>query len=98
MRKILVVCSGGLGTSLMLKIQVSRLLEDWGINDVWIEQTDVGSASFTQADLIIGARQVVEQLLDRGTEVLSLTYVADKHHVEERLADSNTIQGWRNSP
>ncbi|TSB48498.1 PTS sugar transporter subunit IIB [Alkalicoccobacillus porphyridii] len=97
MRKILVVCSGGLGTSLMLKIQVSKLIEDWGIHHVWIEQMDVGSASFTQADLIIGAKQVVDPLIGGDTEVVSLTYVADRQHVEEELHKSKAIQGWRSS-
>ncbi|MEB5479216.1 PTS sugar transporter subunit IIB [Shouchella clausii] len=96
MYKVLVVCSGGLGTSLMLKMHVERILREWGIN-VWVEQADVGSATFIKAELIVGANQVVRHLNTEKVEVLGLTYVADRAHVEERLKTSTTIQKWRST-
>ena len=43
MKKVLVVCSNGLGSSLMLKSNIQKVCEEKGI-DATVEHCDLGSA------------------------------------------------------
>lgn len=95
MKRVLVICSGGLGTSLVLKLQIKQHFQEWQLGDVIVEQSDVSSASFMKADLIIGAEQIVKHLQIKDTEVLGLSFIADRALVKERLENADTIKRWR---
>jgi len=95
MKKVLVVCSGGLGTSLVLKLQVKQHFQEWELDDVIVEQSDVSAASFMKADLIIGAKQVVQHLQVKETEILGLSFIADRALVKESLEGTDTVKRWR---
>lgn len=95
MKKVLVVCSGGLGTSLVLKLQIKQHFQEWQLEDVIVEQSDVSGASFMKADLIIGAKQVVQHLQIQDAEILGLAFIADRSLVKESLKNAETVQRWR---
>jgi PTS system ascorbate-specific IIB component len=94
MRKILVVCSSGLGTSLMIRLNLESILREMGMQ-VNVEHADASSISYHQADLVIGARQIVESLAERiGAEALGLASITDREHLRERLLASSFYQRW----
>lgn len=90
MNTIVVVCSSGLGTSLMIRMNLVSLLQEYGIA-AHIEQCDSSSVNMYDAELVVGARQVVEALALRpGLRTIALDSITDKEHLRQRLASN----GW----
>lgn len=93
MKKITIVCSSGLGTSLMVKIQLENILKEWGIF-VTVTNTDQSSVMLESPDLIIGAAQIVEAIQMPTTECIALHNLINKEHLKEQLLNSPTIKEW----
>ncbi|SCZ01788.1 PTS sugar transporter subunit IIB [Alkaliphilus peptidifermentans] len=96
MKKILVVCTSGLGTSLAMRLFIEKFARENNLN-IWVEHSDIGSASYIKADLIIGAKQVIDCLPEQNqTETIALKDIVNRHYISERLFNSNIIQKWLN--
>ena len=94
MRKIIVACNSGLGTSLMIRLNVEALLKEWGLK-AWVEHTDISSVDTFDADLIIGSNYVMESLqLAKDVEVIGLDDITDRQYLKSRLLDSETFKQW----
>ncbi|WP_158587644.1 PTS sugar transporter subunit IIB [Neobacillus notoginsengisoli] len=92
MKTVLVVCSSGLGTSLMIRIYVEAICKEVGIKANVI-QTDASSMNYYTADLIIGARQIIESLPNYGgIETVSLDKITDRKQIKDRILDSSLFQ------
>jgi len=69
--KILCVCGAGLGTSLMAKMKVEKLLREFEIR-ANVEATDAGSARGQKVDLII-TTEAISKALGKMDEVKVVT-------------------------
>lgn len=94
MRKIIVACNSGLGTSLMIRLNVESLLKEWGLK-AWVEHTDISSVDTFDADLIIGSNYVMESLqLAKDVETIGLDDITDRQYLKARLLENDTFQQW----
>lgn len=94
MKKILVVCTSGLGTSLALRGYLEKFIMENNLN-VKVEHTDIGSANFYETDLIIGAKQVIDCLSkDSLIEMIRLEDIVNRQYIKQQLLNSETIQSW----
>ncbi|MGO1297932.1 MAG: PTS sugar transporter subunit IIB [Vibrio sp.] len=85
MKKIMVVCGNGLGTSLMMEMAVKEVIAKIGL-DAQVEHEDLSSASSSKADIWVAAKDVANQLAEQGKEnIVSLTNIFDKDSIEEQI-------------
>lgn len=86
MKKILVVCGNGLGTSLMMEMAVKDVLKKLNL-EAEVNHEDLSSAISSQADIWVAATDVATQLREAGKEnVVSLTNIFDKIALEAQLS------------
>ncbi|OAB41471.1 PTS sugar transporter subunit IIB [Paenibacillus glacialis] len=94
MRKIIVVCNSGLGTSIMIRMNVEALLKEFGLK-AWVEHTDVTSMEAHDADLIIGSSYILDSLDSiSGIEMIGLEDLIDRQYLKKMLTESTTFQLW----
>lgn len=80
------VCGNGLGSSLILKINVDKILKE--INqDAEVEATDVGSAGSSGAELIVTTSQFESNLKSINKDVIYVNNVMDKEELKEQLEE-----------
>lgn len=85
MKKIMVVCGNGLGTSLMMEMAVKEVAKKIGL-DAEVDHEDLSSAASSNADIWVAATDVATQLADAGKEkIVSLANIFDKASIEEQL-------------
>ncbi|NOJ01346.1 PTS sugar transporter subunit IIB [Vibrio kanaloae] len=85
MKKILVVCGNGLGTSLMMEMAVKEVAKKVGF-EAEVDHEDLSSAASSHADIWVAATDVANQLKDAGKEnIISLKNIFDKASIEEQL-------------
>jgi len=96
MKQITIVCSSGLGTSLMVKILLSKMLREWGLQ-ANVSNTDQSSIKSETPDLVIGAKQIIASIDLGGTiECIGLENLVDPQHLREKLQNSPTFLKWLN--
>ncbi|MFH0258780.1 PTS sugar transporter subunit IIB [Vibrio rumoiensis] len=87
MKKIMVVCGNGLGTSLMMEMAVKEVVNKIGFS-AEVEHEDLSSATSTKADIWVAATDIATQLKEMGKEnVVSLSNIFDKESIEEQLKE-----------
>lgn len=85
MKKILVVCGNGLGTSLMMEMAVKDVVKKINL-DASVDHEDLSSANSSHADIWVGAKDIATQLDAMGkTNIISLTNIFDKAEIEQQL-------------
>ncbi len=84
MKKVLVVCGNGLGSSFIVEMNVKKILAELGI-DAEVNHTDLASSKSEQADLYIGAADIVEQLNDGTRNVVGLINLLDNEAIKDVL-------------
>ncbi|SJL84990.1 PTS sugar transporter subunit IIB [Vibrio palustris] len=85
MKKILVVCGNGLGTSLMMEMAVKEVINKIGL-EAEVDHEDLSSASSSKADIWVAAKDVANQLSEQGKDnIVSLNNIFDKDAIEEQL-------------
>lgn len=80
------VCGNGLGSSLILKINVDKILKELG-EKADVEATDVGSVGSSGADLIVTTTQFESNLKNVDKKVIYVNNVMDKKELKEQLTD-----------
>ena len=83
--KILAVCGMGLGSSLMLRMQVESALKDLGVTGVSVEVADVGTAGGAGADIIVTSPQFAPILTNAAAKVVAIQNYMDKKEVTEKI-------------
>lgn len=83
--KIVVVCPAGIGTSLVIKLWLSEVLQEEGLDAV-IETGEPLTISGTDCDLIVGTQHFVETL-DQKTKapVIGITSVTNKEEYRQKI-------------
>lgn len=85
MKKILVVCGNGLGTSLMMEMAVKDVIKKISL-DAEVDHEDLSSALSSNADIWVAATDVATQLESVGkVNIISLKNIFDKVSIEEQL-------------
>ncbi|MFD1425534.1 PTS sugar transporter subunit IIB [Kroppenstedtia sanguinis] len=86
MKQILVVCSNGLGSSLILKSNIEKVLKEKGI-EVELEHCDLGSAASQgkTADLVVTSPALAEELGDMEAPVVTIVNFISKQEVEKKV-------------
>lgn len=74
----------GFGSSMMLKINIEKVLKELGIADAEVEHCDLNSLSGVKSDLIIVSKDLVENCKPYG-EVMSLSNIMKKDELKAKL-------------
>ena len=82
--KILAVCGSGLGSSLMLSMNIQDVLKAMGKTDVEVEHTDFSSAAGMNADYIVCGKDIAEAMRDQS-KVIALDSILSKQELREKL-------------
>jgi PTS system ascorbate-specific IIB component len=81
---ILAVCGNGLGSSLMLSINVGKVMKKLGLDGV-CKNLDLASAKTESADYYIGSPEIMEQLADGKRKTISLVSIVSLNEIESAL-------------
>lgn len=84
--KIVTVCGMGLGTSLMLKMNIESILKKHG-KSAQIDNVDLGSIKGIDADLIIASKEMEERLKDINHPKIFINNLINKFELEQKLED-----------
>lgn len=87
MKKVLIVCGNGLGSSFIVEINVKKIVAELG-KEADVSHTDLTSAKSEQADLIIAAKDIAEQLAGHSAPLFGLTNLLDNARIKEILAEN----------
>lgn len=85
--KILVVCGNGLGSSLIMEMNVKKALGNLGI-EAEVGHTDLATAKTEQADFFLGAPEIVEQLENGTRQVIGVRNIFSIPEVESALTSA----------
>lgn len=78
--KALVVCGTGMGSSLMLKIQVERVVKDNEL-PVVVQSDVLGAAKGADADFFIAMLDLVEILTELGKPVVGIKNIVSRPEI-----------------
>lgn len=84
MTKILVVCGNGLGSSFMLELNVKKAINELG-KSAEVSHTDLSSAKSENADIYLGAEDIVSQLTQTGKEIVPIQNMMSLPEIKEKL-------------
>ncbi|MCY7585926.1 PTS sugar transporter subunit IIB [Bacillus safensis] len=87
MKKILVVCGNGLGRSFIVEMNVKKALEELGLI-AEVDHTDLSTSKNEQADLYIGAADIVSSLDDGTRTVAGLKNLLDQNEIKEAILNN----------
>jgi len=78
------VCGMGLGTSMMLAMQVRQLLKDEGI-EATVNPVDLGSFKTQGADVVVTTVGMKDQVAGTSARIALIDNLIDKSHIKERV-------------
>lgn len=84
MKKILVCCSTGLGSSFMIEMNIKKVLKELGVEDIEVTHSDLSSASASDADIFVGTRDIADNLKPLG-DTISLNSMIDMNELRDKL-------------
>ncbi|RKD75885.1 MULTISPECIES: PTS sugar transporter subunit IIB [Sinobaca] len=84
MKKILVVCGNGLGSSMIVSMNVQSILKDMNI-EADVSHTDLTTAKTETADLYIGSEDILGNINDGTRNVALLNNLLDKKELRTAL-------------
>lgn len=84
MKKILVVCGNGLGSSFIVEMNVKKILGEMGIQ-ADVSHTDLATSKTEQADVYLGSKDIVGQLEDGKRYVIGLQNILNQSEIKEAL-------------
>lgn len=85
--KILVVCGNGLGSSLIMEMNVKKALGNLGI-DAEVGHTDLATSKTETADFFLGSPEIVEQLDNGARKIIPVRNIFSVPEVEEALKNN----------
>ena len=84
MKKVLVVCGNGLGSSFIVEMNAKKILKELGI-EAEVSHTDLATSKSERADLYIGSKDIVDNLEDGKRNVVSLKNLLNKEELRTIL-------------
>lgn len=89
--KILTVCGLGMGSSLILKMNVESVLKQHGIQ-ASVEHMDVSSAASASADVVITNAELVDNLQHMSCPVVIVNNYIDNKEIAQALEQAGILQ------
>ncbi|MCY8498291.1 PTS sugar transporter subunit IIB [Bacillus atrophaeus] len=87
MKKILIVCGNGLGSSFIVEMNVKKIIEELNI-DAEVSHTDLTSSKTEIADLYLGSTDIVSSLDDGTRTVAGLKNLLDQNEIKEAILNN----------
>lgn len=84
MKKILVVCGNGLGSSFIVEMNVKKILVELGV-EAQVSHTDLTTSKTEQADIYLGSADIVNQLDDGTRTVVALQNILNQVEIKGAL-------------
>ena len=84
MINVATVCGMGLGTSMMLAMQIRKIFTERKI-DAKVEPVDLGSFKAQPADVVVTTTAMGDQVSGTRAKVVLIDNLVDRAHVEERV-------------
>jgi len=84
MKKILVVCGNGLGSSFIVEMNVKKILVELGV-EAQVSQPDLTTSKTEQADIYLGSADIVNQLDDGTRTVVALQNILNQAEIKGAL-------------
>ncbi len=87
--KVVAVCGMGIGTSVMLKMNIEKAMSDLGVDDVEVEASDISTAkgAASGADLVLTSDELAEQLEGIDTPVVVIDNFFDVAEITEKVQE-----------
>jgi len=87
--KISAVCGMGLGSGLLVKMGIERVLErkGYGRKDFRVEVADISTAKSTTPDIYVTTNEFASQLKGVDAEVITVLNLFDENEIEAALLD-----------
>lgn len=82
--KIVAVCGMGLGSSLILKMNIVAVLKEMGVSGCEVEHSDLTSVSGLSADLFVASSDLAPSLRT-NVPVIALAGIMNKKELKEKL-------------
>lgn len=87
-KKIMCACGSGLGSSLMVEMNIQDVLRGMGIEGVEVVHSTVSDVHPGAADLFVVGRDLADFVTDVPAEtVVVLTNIIDKAELEQKLSE-----------
>jgi PTS system ascorbate-specific IIB component len=83
-RNIACCCGGGMGTSLMIKINVEKTLKKIGVSGVSVEFASISDAAITKSDLYVVSKELALEVSSLPN-VMLLENIMDEKEMEEKF-------------
>jgi len=87
MMRVLAVCGMGLGSSLILKMNIEKVMEEEGIKGS-VEVKDLSSIQGERADFIFASEEIASKI-DHMAEVISVKNMTDKNEIKEKVLEAS---------
>lgn len=84
MKKILIVCGNGLGSSFIVEMNIKKIINELNL-PATVSHTDISSAKGESADLYLGSRELIAILDDGARNVIGLKNLMDKEELKQAL-------------
>lgn len=84
---IVTVCGMGMGSSLILKMNLDEILKKNGIS-ANIEACDLGSVTGRMADIVVTTKELKPQIEGKGFNVVYVNNVIDKVSIEKIIMEA----------
>jgi ascorbate PTS system EIIB component len=84
MKKILVVCGNGLGSSFIVEMNVKNLLNQMGV-EADVSHTDLTTAKSEKADIYLGPQDIISTLDDGTRTIVGLKNILDQNELKSAL-------------
>ena len=81
------VCGMGLGTSMMLAMQVRQILKDAGIA-AKVDPVDLGSFKSQPADVVVTTTSMAKQVSGTSAKVVLIDNLIDREHIRTRVMEA----------
>lgn len=91
--KVLAVCGMGLGSSLILRMQVEKALKQLGLKGS-VEVADIGTARAlaSSADLIVTSKKLAERMKDYDTPIVTISNYMDLDEMTTKIREAKGIE------
>ncbi|MFZ4452603.1 PTS sugar transporter subunit IIB [Salibacterium aidingense] len=86
MKKIVVVCGNGLGSSMIVEMNVKNILQERNV-EADVSHTDLTTAKTETADLFIGSEDILGNLDDGSRNIALLNNLLDKEELRRVLEE-----------
>lgn len=87
MKKILVVCGNGLGSSFIVEMNVKKIIKELN-KEADVSHTDLTSAKSEPADIILSAKDIADHLTNHPARVFGLSNLLDNNKIREILSEN----------